>query len=47
MQTSTFRIPGEPVSRLSFGAFGLAGVFGAFSQAEAIEAMHGCCAVSS
>lgn len=42
MKTSLFPFLGEPVSRLGFGAFGLAGVFGTFDQREAIEALHAC-----
>lgn len=42
MQTNPFPSLQEPVSRLGFGAFGLGGVFGAFDQNEAIDAMHAC-----
>lgn len=39
---STFPHLKEKVSRLGFGAFGLGGVFGAFDEKEAIDAMHSC-----
>ena len=42
MQTTPFPFLQQPVSRLGFGAFGLGGVFGAFDQKEAIEALHLC-----
>jgi aryl-alcohol dehydrogenase-like predicted oxidoreductase len=42
MKTTPFPSLGDPVSRLGFGAFGLGGVFGAFDESEAIDALHAC-----
>ncbi|MEX0332699.1 MAG: hypothetical protein AB3N64_14885 [Puniceicoccaceae bacterium] len=42
MQYSNFYHTKTKVSRLGFGAFGLKGVFGAFDETEAIDAMHYC-----
>jgi aryl-alcohol dehydrogenase-like predicted oxidoreductase len=42
MQYSIFPSLEVPVSRLGFGAFGLAGVFGPFDELAAIETMHHC-----
>jgi aryl-alcohol dehydrogenase-like predicted oxidoreductase len=42
VQTNPFPFLQEPVSRLGFGAFGLGGVFGAFDETEAIDALHAC-----
>jgi aryl-alcohol dehydrogenase-like predicted oxidoreductase len=42
MQYANFHCLRKDVSRIGFGAFGLAGVFGAFDEAEAIEALCFC-----
>lgn len=42
MKYSNFPRLNEEVSRIGFGAFGLAGVFGAFDETEAIDAIHFC-----
>ena len=42
MHYSRFPCLNEDVSRLGFGAFGLAGVFGAFDESEAIASLHSC-----
>ncbi len=40
MKTNTFPFLKEEVSALGFGAFGLKGVFGTFSESEAIDSIH-------
>jgi methylglyoxal reductase len=42
MKVNPFPFLGDSVSRLGFGAFGLAGVFGTFDKNEAIDAIQSC-----